>query len=160
MEHLHRLAAANEGAHGSTVGSGAPDGIRDHAGGASDTVARANGPIGFGLALRRGLTRHCPYCDAPTLFEGYLKVRPICPNCGADNGRHRVDDVASYFTVLLVGHIVVAPALTIHGLWTIPIWAALSIMVPAVVAATLGALPFIKGGVIGALAATDQRKSG
>ena len=50
--------------------------------------------------IKRGLRRHCPHCDSPTLFSGYLKVRPRCPVCGADNSQHRVDDIASYFTVL------------------------------------------------------------
>lgn len=117
------------------------------------------GPIGFGDAVLRGLRRHCPVCDAPTLFQGYLKVRPICPDCGADNGRHRVDDVASYFTVLLVGHLVVAPSLAIPVFWSMPLWASLGVMSLLVVAATLAALPFIKGGVVGALFAMDQKKA-
>ena len=115
-------------------------------------------PIGFGQAMLRGLKRHCPHCDAPTLFQGYLKVRPICPVCGADNGKHRVDDVASYFTVLIIGHLVVAPALAIPFFWTMPLWASMSIMLTAVAGATLAALPFIKGAVLGALFANDQKK--
>ncbi|QJU56400.1 DUF983 domain-containing protein [Sphingomonas sp. AP4-R1] len=112
--------------------------------------------IGFGEGIKRGLKRHCPQCDSPTLFDGYLRVRPICPVCGTDNGRHRVDDIASYFTVLLMGHLVIAPALAIPFFWYIPLWAAMAILLGALTAATLAALPFIKGGVIGALAATSQ----
>ena len=115
--------------------------------------------LGFGEAVMRGLKRHCPHCDSPTLFEGYLKVRPTCPQCGADNGRHRVDDIASYFTVLLVGHILVAPALAIPVLWTMPLWASVPLMVLIVGAATLAMLPYIKGGVIGALTAAAQPAS-
>ena len=100
-------------------------------------------PEGFQQSILRGLKRHCPNCDGKHLFEGYLKVQKICPDCGSDNGRFRVDDVASYFTILLVGHIVIAP----------------SLMLIVVLVATLGALPFIKGGVIGALFAADQKKT-
>lgn len=113
--------------------------------------------IGFGTAVKRGLKRECPHCAAPTLFEGYLKVRPTCPNCGADNGRHRVDDIASYFTILLVGHVLLAPALAIPYFWYIPLWASLSIFIGTMTLATLALLPFIRGGVIGALAATSGR---
>ena len=116
-------------------------------------------PIGFGQALTRGLRRHCPRCDAPTLFQGYLKVRPVCPVCGTDNGKHRVDDVASYFTVLIIGHLVVAPALAIPFFWYLPLWASMGIMLAAVAGATLAALPFIKGAVLGALFANDQKKA-
>lgn len=115
--------------------------------------------IPFGQAIRRGLRRHCPHCDSPTLFRGYLKVRPTCPVCGADNGRHRVDDVASYFTVLLVAHIVVAPALAVPLIWRLPLWASMSLLLSLVALATLAALPFIKGGVIGALAAAADKRA-
>lgn len=110
----------------------------------------------FGEAVMRGLKRHCPHCDSPTLFTGYLKVRDSCPVCGAANGRHRVDDIASYFTILLVGHIFVAPALAIPFFWTIPLWVSTLIFLVVMSAATLALLPFVKGGVVGALAATSQ----
>lgn len=113
--------------------------------------------LGFGDAVKRGLQRHCPHCDAPTLFAGYLRVAPHCPNCGAENGRHRVDDIASYFTVLLIGHILIAPALAIPFFWYIPLWASMSLFLTTMTVATLAALPFVKGGVVGALAATSQR---
>lgn len=111
----------------------------------------------FAIAVQRGLKRHCPHCDAATLFEGYLKVRPTCSNCGADNGRHRVDDIASYFTILLIGHVLLAPALAIPFFWYIPLWASLTIFIGTMTLATLALLPFIKGGVIGALVATSGR---
>ncbi|MDO6416826.1 DUF983 domain-containing protein [Sphingomonas sp. BIUV-7] len=112
--------------------------------------------LSFGEGITRGLKRHCPHCDSPTLFQGYLKVRPICPVCSADNGQHRVDDIASYVTVLLVAHVLIAPALAVPWFWGLPLWAALTILLSAMTAATLAALPFIKGGVIGALTVTSQ----
>ena len=111
--------------------------------------------LGYGTAILRGLRRHCPRCDSRTLFLGYLKVRPRCPVCAADNGQHRVDDIASYFTVLLVGHIVVAPTLAIPYFWNMPLWASLGIILTGVTGVTLAMLPFIKGGVIGGLAASQ-----
>ena len=114
--------------------------------------------IGFGQAVGRGLKRHCPQCDAPTLFSGYLKVNPICGNCGADNGEHRVDDIASYFTVLLVGHVILAPLLAVPAFWAMPLWVSMSVIMGLVALCTLAALPFIKGGVIGALEATSSKK--
>ncbi|WP_177204092.1 DUF983 domain-containing protein [Sphingobium sp. AP50] len=109
--------------------------------------------------LKRGLRRHCPHCDSPTLFSGYLTVQPRCPVCGADNGQHRVDDIASYFTILLVGHLVIAPSLAIPWVWSAPLWASMSILMTLVLVITLTALPYIKGGVIGVLAATGDKKA-
>lgn len=113
--------------------------------------------LAFLDAVKRGLQRRCPHCEAQTLFDGYLRVRPTCPACGADNGRHRVDDIASYFTVLLVGHVLVAPALAIPAFWYMPLWASMTIFLVAITLATLAALPFIKGGVVGALAAANSK---
>ena len=115
--------------------------------------------VGFGQGVKRGLRRHCPHCDSLTLFAGYLKVRERCPVCMADNGQYRVDDIASYVTVLLIGHILVAPSLAIPWFWSLPLWASLGILLSAMTLATLAALPFIKGGVIGALAATAGKKA-
>jgi len=119
---------------------------------------KAPDQLGFGTGIIRGLKRHCPHCDAATLFAGYLKVVPRCRACGADNGQHRVDDIASYFTVLLVGHLVVAPLLAVPVFWTMPLWASLAIILTGVAVITLAALPFIKGGVVGALAAAHGAK--
>ncbi|UAK25321.1 DUF983 domain-containing protein [Sphingomonas nostoxanthinifaciens] len=107
----------------------------------------------YKIAMLRGLRRHCPTCDSPTLFAGYLKVRPICPVCGADNGQYRVDDAASYFTVLLVGHLIVGPLIAFPALMALPLWLALLILLPLVAAVTLAALPYIKGTILGVLAA-------
>jgi uncharacterized protein (DUF983 family) len=114
--------------------------------------------VSFGKAVGRGLKRHCPQCDAPTLFSGYLKVRPTCTHCGADNGQYRVDDIASYVTVLLVGHVIVAPLLAIPAFWVMPLWASMTVIMLLVALATLAALPFIKGGVIGALETASRER--
>ncbi len=104
-----------------------------------------------GLGLKRGLTRRCPNCGEGALFEGYLKVRGTCPACGHDNGRYRADDGPAYFTILLVGHLVIAPlfALSVASSWSPVI--GLVVGLPLTAAATLSALPFIKGGWIGVL---------
>ena len=107
----------------------------------------------FALRIRRGLIKTCPACGKAPLFKAYLKVEPVCPHCGEDNGQHRVDDAASYFTVLLVGHLVLAPILLIEAFWLMPIWQSLAIVLPLMIAITLIALPYIKGGVLGALSA-------
>lgn len=108
-------------------------------------------------AMKRGLRLRCPSCGRAPLFRRYVKVQPICPNCGADNGQHRVDDAASYFTVLIVGHIVIAPMLAIEVLWDAPLAIVLGVALPAVGLVTLVALPFIKGAIIGALSAQARR---
>ena len=73
-------------------------------------MAQNDGWLG---AMKRGLKRCCPRCGAGGMFTGYLKVAKTCHRCGLDFDSIRSDDVAPYFTILIVGHIVV-PLLLCH----------------------------------------------
>jgi uncharacterized protein (DUF983 family) len=91
------------------------------------------------------------------MFYRYLKVEPVCQSCGHDLDRYPADDGPAYFTVLLVGHLVIVPFLILAAPW---IWkASLWVLVPSALAAvaliTLAALPVIKGAVVGLLYALD-----
>lgn len=111
--------------------------------------ATAKRPVREGIL--RGLKRQCPNCGEGKLFAGYLKVQPTCASCGHETGRYRADDGPAYVTMLLVGHILIAPMLTFPVIWeTSPLIVA-PLALLTVGAATLAALPFIKGGFIGLL---------
>lgn len=99
--------------------------------------------------LLRGLRRKCPNCGEGGLFAGYLAVDPTCAGCGHDNGRYRPDDGPAYVTILLVGHIIVAPMLCFSVIWEADPMIVAPIALAAVGGATLALLPFIKGGFIG-----------
>ena len=101
--------------------------------------------------------KRCPSCGKAPLYKSYLKVDPVCPHCGAANGEHRVDDAAAYFTVLIVGHVVVAPMLAFEAIWDAPMTTVLGIAIPAVGAVALGGLPFIKGASVGVLSSHTRR---
>ena len=105
--------------------------------------------------LRRGLRRHCPNCGKGHLFTSYLKVQQVCEVCSNENGRYPADDGPAYFTILVIGHLVVAPLLALSFLWSLPPAMIALIGLPSVGAATLAALPFIKGGWIGILWGTN-----
>ena len=105
----------------------------------------------FKVGLKRGIFRRCPNCGESKLFDGYLKVRPTCAHCAHPNGLYRADDAAPYFTILLVGHLVIAPMLTLGILRTWPLIWLLVVMLTLVGAITLTLLPIVKGAVIGVL---------
>ena len=107
-------------------------------------------PRGFWAGLGRGLRRRCPNCGQGRLFDGYLRVRPVCDACGHDNDRYPADDAPPYFTILLVGHLVVAPMLMLEAVIETPMWVTLAVACPLVLGVTLLLLPYVKGGVIGA----------
>jgi len=108
-------------------------------------------------AMKRGLRLRCPSCGKAPLYKSFLKVEPVCPKCGAANGEHRVDDAAAYFTVLIVGHVVVAPMLAFEAIWDASMLTVLGIAIPAVGAVALGSLPFVKGAIVGVLSSHTRR---
>jgi uncharacterized protein (DUF983 family) len=99
--------------------------------------------------LSRGFALRCPNCGKAPLLRRYLKVVAVCPACGHDNGQYPADDAPPYFTILIVGHLVVAPVLFLPVIWRLPTWQVLAIAVPLVAALTLALLPRVKGAVIG-----------
>jgi uncharacterized protein (DUF983 family) len=105
--------------------------------------------------VRRGLTGHCPNCGKGRLFSGYLKVEPECDVCGHELGRYRADDGPAYCTILLVGHLIIAPLLCFRFIWTWNPVLVVALTCSLVLTATLLALPRVKGAFIGAQWATN-----
>lgn len=104
-------------------------------------------------ALGRGLRCRCPVCGLAALFQGYLRVRPVCPHCAAPLGRVRADDAPPYFTILVVGHIVVPGMLLLERAATPPLWVQTALWVPLTLVLALALLRQIKGATVGALLA-------
>ena len=97
----------------------------------------------------RGLSGHCPACGHGKLFWKYLKVNGHCDACDADLARYPADDGPAYLTILLIGHLVVAPMLFFPIVWrSNPAYSLPIILIP-LAALTLALLPRIKGGWIG-----------
>jgi len=80
-----------------------------------------------------------------------LKIRPFCDICRHENGQYPADDAPPYFTILIVGHLVVAPLLAFRVIWTLPTGLLLAILLPALTALILFFLPIVKGAVVGVL---------
>lgn len=99
--------------------------------------------------LWRGFLRRCPECGHGEMFSGYLKVRPSCPACGLALGEFRADDAPPYFTMLIVGHIIVPAMLLLEQLYHPSEWVHAAVWVPLTLGMTLTLLPRIKGAVIG-----------
>ena len=109
----------------------------------------------IGEGLRRGLVGRCPNCGEGRLFSGYLKVEPRCGACGHDLSRYRADDGPAYFTILIVGHLFIAPLLCFSFIWTWNPVLVVALTLPAVAAVSLTLLPRIKGAFIGGQWAAD-----
>ena len=104
-----------------------------------------------GRSILRGLAERCPNCGKGKLYRAYLKVNDACPSCGHDLDQYPADDGPAYFTILIVGHVVVAPLLVLSFIWRASLWLVVPGTVIPLAVITLLALPRIKGGVIGML---------
>jgi uncharacterized protein (DUF983 family) len=105
--------------------------------------------------LWRGFFGRCPECGQGRLFRRYLKVDQYCPACGHQNGAYKADDAPPYFTILIVGHLVVAPMLLFPFIWQWPIQWVLLATLPPLLILTLWLLPHVKGAVVGVHWALD-----
>ena len=113
----------------------------------------------FFQAFARGLRGRCPHCGEGRLFWKYLKVAPTCEACGHNLARYPADDGPAYFTILIVGHLLVAPLLLFPIIWQAPA----TVLVPATLiplaGVTLALLPRVKGAVIGVLYQVGVREA-
>jgi uncharacterized protein (DUF983 family) len=100
-------------------------------------------------SLLRGARLQCPACGERSMFRRYLKVADACPACGEELHHHRADDAPPYFTIILVGHIVVGLVLAVEMAYRPPLWLHAALWLPLTVMLTLLFLPSIKGALIG-----------
>ncbi len=100
-------------------------------------------------SLKRGFLGKCPHCGEGSVFEAFLKVAPNCKACGEELFHHRADDAPPYFTILIVGHIVVAGVLAVEQSWRPDMWIHAALWMPLTVGLSLLLLPRIKGALVG-----------
>ena len=117
-----------------------------HAGGDFD-----NGPEqrSWLAAMWKGLRFRCPQCGERTLFRAFLKVSDECKSCGLELHHHRADDAPPYFTIFIVGKIVVPAALSLEMSMTPPLWVHMALWLPLTVILSLLVLPPVKGSLVG-----------
>ncbi len=100
-------------------------------------------------AIFRGLRQTCPSCGKGALFRQYLKVADSCSACDQELHHHRADDAPAYFTMLIIGHLVVAGVLAVEMEFSPPLWVHAVLWGPILVISSLLILPRIKGALVG-----------
>ncbi len=100
-------------------------------------------------AMLRGARRRCPSCGTGSLFTSYLKTASTCGECGEELFHHRADDAPAYFTIVVVGHVVVSLVMTVEMTLHPPLWLHASLWIPLTVGLALALLSPIKGAIIG-----------
>ncbi len=99
-------------------------------------------------SLLRGAALKCPACGRGSMFRRYLKVADHCPQCGEALHHQRADDAPPYFTIVIVGHIVVGLVLAVEMAYRPPLWLHAALWLPLTVILTLLVLPVVKGALV------------
>lgn len=100
-------------------------------------------------AILRGFRQRCPQCGEAPLFYRFLKVEAACGGCREALHHHRADDAPPYFTVMIVGHIVIPLVLLAERLWSPSMTLQFAIWLPLSILLILALLPRVKGALIG-----------
>lgn len=100
-------------------------------------------------ALGRGVVGRCPACGRGKLYGSYLKVRDACEVCGCELHHHRADDAPPYFTMLIVGHIIVGGVLTVERMLAPSMLVHMALWLPLTLGLSMWLLPMVKGALIG-----------
>ena len=116
--------------------------------GALQLEGRSQGERPIFGSLLRGAALKCPACGAGSMFRRYLKVADHCPQCGEALHHHRADDAPPYFTIVIVGHVVVSLVLAVEMAYRPPLWLHAALWLPLTVILTLLVLPVVKGALV------------
>ncbi|MCF6198986.1 MAG: DUF983 domain-containing protein [Hyphomicrobiaceae bacterium] len=100
-------------------------------------------------AMLHGARQKCPNCGKGSIFTSFLKVAESCENCGQELHHERSDDAAPYFTIFVLGHLIVPLLLILETHIFPPLWTYLVIGIPLIITLTLLTLPRVKGAIIG-----------
>ncbi len=118
----------------------------------NDTATSREAIIGkrpLARSILRGAGGKCPSCGEGKIFGQYLKVAEQCDVCGEELHHHRADDAPPYFTIFIVGHIMIPLALIVERIWRPEMYLHMIMWLPMAVALTLLLLPVVKGAVVG-----------
>ncbi len=109
---------------------------------------RSAGPRPMLQSLLRGARLKCPACGAGAMFYRYLKVADHCPRCGEALHHHRADDAPPYFTIVIVGHVVVSLVLAVEMAFRPSLWLHAALWLPLTVILALVVLAPLKGTLV------------
>lgn len=100
-------------------------------------------------ALWRGACRRCPACGKGAMFRAYLKVADACPACRQELHHHRADDAPPYFTMLIVGHVLIGGVMSLERAMQPSMLVHAAVWLPLALVLCLALLPPVKGALVG-----------
>lgn len=99
-------------------------------------------------AMVRGIFCRCPNCGEGRMFAAFLKVADSCSVCGEELHHHHADDAPPYFTMFIVGHIVIPLVLLVEKLWAPPLAVHFVLWTAVVLGLTFALMQPVKGAIV------------
>lgn len=100
-------------------------------------------------SLVRGACHRCPSCGQGSVYRAFLKIAESCPTCAEPLHHQRADDAPPYFTITIVGHILIPAVLIVERLYKPELWVHGILWTSLALILTLLLLPTIKGALVG-----------
>jgi uncharacterized protein (DUF983 family) len=72
--------------------------------------------------LSTAFRHRCPRCGKGDLYRGYLTIRTECPECGLNYAEHDVGDGPAFFTLTVLGFVIVIFAFMMEAYYRAPLW--------------------------------------
>lgn len=94
--------------------------------------------------VRAGLSCACPRCGQGKLFDGLVKIRRECRNCGLDYSFADAGDGPAVFVILIIGFVVVGLALWTEVNYSPPFWLHFVLWIPLTIGLCLWLLRVLK----------------
>ena len=91
----------------------------------------------------------CPACGEVPLYVEFLKTYKKCKSCGIKLSNYKSDDGPAYFTIFIVGHIIIPLVLLTEKNLDLSIYLQMFIWPLFTLVLSLWLLPKIKGAFIG-----------
>jgi uncharacterized protein (DUF983 family) len=112
-------------------------------------TATGRSDIPWFSSMLRGIRGACPQCGKGRVLKGYATMRPACATCSLELEPFRADDAPAYFTIFIVGHLIIPSMLLLEQSLQPETWVHMAIWMPLTLMLTLALLPRIKGAIIG-----------
>ena len=102
---------------------------------------------------KQAMSRGAPAAARPAardcMFAKFLKVSDSCEACGEELHHHQADDAPPYFTMFIVGHIVMPLVLIVEKLWHPALPIHFVVWTVVTLALTFALMPAVKGAIVG-----------
>ena len=107
----------------------------------------------------KALVGRCPACGEGFLFDGFLKIAPVCEACGFDLASVDTGEGPAVFIILIVGILAGFGMLIMEVALHPPIWLQMLIWLPTALFLCIALLRPLKGAMVASVYLNKAREA-